>query len=126
MLHCLNSHIFAGQIIFFMKQLKKRWGVTSNIQLTIIFIVFAITGSASALLTKPLLSIFEITYSNTSLFWFVFFKILILFPVYQVLLVLIGSFFGQRVFFWNFEKKMLNRLHLKKFVIWIENKFGWD
>lgn len=109
-----------------MKQLKKRWGVSSNVQLTIIFIVFAITGSASTLLTKPLLSIFGVTYNNTPLFWFITLKILLLFPVYQVLLVAIGSIFGQHTFFWNFEKKMLQRLKLGKLAFWIENSLGWN
>ena len=36
-----------------MKGLKQRWGVTTNWQLAIIFVVFAITGSASAYLSKP-------------------------------------------------------------------------
>lgn len=109
-----------------MKQLKKRWGVSSKVQLTIIFIVFAITGSASTLLTKPLLSIFGVTYNNTPLFWFITLKILLLFPVYQVLLVAIGSIFGQHTFFWNFEKKMLQRLKLGKLAFWIENSLGWN
>ena len=37
-----------------MKKLKKRWGITSNFQIVIIFIVFAITGSTSALISGPL------------------------------------------------------------------------
>ena len=36
-----------------MKGLKQRWGLTSNWQLAVIFVVFAITGSASAYLSKP-------------------------------------------------------------------------
>lgn len=127
--HCdiLPIPIYLQTIInLFMKQLKKRWGVTSNAQLTIIFLVFAITGSASTLLTKPLLSIFGVTYDNTPLFWFITLKILLLFPVYQVLLVFIGSIFGQHTFFWNFEKKMLYRLKLGKLAFWIENSFGWN
>ncbi|MFN3942639.1 MAG: DUF6787 family protein [Flavobacterium sp.] len=109
-----------------MKQLKKRWGVSSNAQLTIIFLVFAITGSASTLLTKPLLSVIGVTYNNTPLFWFITLKILLLFPVYQVLLVAIGSIFGQHTFFWNFERKMLLRLKLGILVNWIEKRFGWN
>jgi hypothetical protein len=35
------------------EELKKRWKITSNFQLAIIFIVFAITGSTSAWLSKP-------------------------------------------------------------------------
>ena len=37
------------------KRLKKKWGITSNAQLVIIFIVFAITGSASAKMATPFL-----------------------------------------------------------------------
>ena len=37
-----------------MKRLKEKWGIQSNTQLTIIFIVFAITGSCAAKLAEPL------------------------------------------------------------------------
>ena len=37
-----------------MKKLKERWGITSNFQIIIIFIVFAITGSTSAYISGPL------------------------------------------------------------------------
>ena len=37
-----------------MKRLKERWGITSNFQIVIIFIVFAITGSTSAYFSGPL------------------------------------------------------------------------
>ncbi len=40
-----------------MKKLKERWNVSSNWQLTIIFIVFAITGSTAAYLSKPVLQL---------------------------------------------------------------------
>ena len=36
-----------------MKKLKEKWGITSNFQLVIIFIVFGITGSASAIISGP-------------------------------------------------------------------------
>ena len=38
------------------KRLKKKWGISSNVQLVVIFIVFAITGSASAKLATPFLN----------------------------------------------------------------------
>jgi hypothetical protein len=46
---------------------------------------------------------------NTSawIFWPV--RVLIVFPIYQVLLVAMGWVFGQFHFFWDFEKKMLSR-----------------
>ena len=37
-----------------MKKLKERWGITSNFQIVIIFIVFGITGSVSAYISGPL------------------------------------------------------------------------
>ena len=37
-----------------MKKLKERWGITSNFQIIIIFIVFGITGSVSAVISGPL------------------------------------------------------------------------
>ncbi|MBC5838615.1 DUF6787 family protein [Flavobacterium muglaense] len=94
-----------------MKGLKKRWGITSNFQLTIIFIVFAITGSASAWLSKPVCFWLGITKEDWGL-WFTPVRLIIIFPLYQVLLVVNGFLFGQFKFFWEFEKKMLKRLGL--------------
>lgn len=94
-----------------MNKLKERWGVTSNFQLTIIFIVFAITGSASAWLSKPFCIWLGITNEDLG-FWFTPVRLLLIFPIYQVLLVLIGFIFGQFKFFWAFEKKMLKSMGL--------------
>ncbi len=95
----------------FFEKLKLRWQVTSNWQLVVICIVFAITGSASAFATAPLLTALGITKElGLLLYWL--FRILILFPTYQILLVLIGTLLGQHKFFWAFEKKMLKRFGL--------------
>nr|WP_314895534.1 DUF6787 family protein [uncultured Flavobacterium sp.] len=94
-----------------MSDLKKRWGIETNLQLTIIFIVFAITGSASAWLSKPFCFWLGITKSDLG-YWFTPVRLLLIFPLYQVLLVLIGFIFGQIKFFWAFEKKMLKRMGL--------------
>ncbi|TQD40162.1 DUF6787 family protein [Haloflavibacter putidus] len=101
-----------------MKKLKERWGISSNFQLTIIFIVFAITGSLSAYLAKPVLDLLNLTRDNFSEsfffggFIYYFLRIALIFPIYQVLLVFNGWIFGQFKFFWAFEKKMLSRLGL--------------
>ncbi|HEY4616658.1 MAG TPA: DUF6787 family protein [Flavobacterium sp.] len=92
-----------------MKALKKRWGIESNFQLTIIFIVFAITGSTSAWISKPVCIWLGILKEDFG-FWHTPMRLLIIFPLYQVLLVLIGFLFGQFEFFWAFEKKMLKRM----------------
>lgn len=90
-----------------MQKLKTRWGITSNFQLTVIFIVFAITGSTAAYLSKPILKYIGITKGDTSLWIYYPLYIVLIFPVYQVLLVGFGFLFGQFKFFWAFEKKML-------------------
>ncbi|MFV8352080.1 DUF6787 family protein [Flavobacterium sp. XS2P14] len=91
-----------------MNKLKQRWGIETNFQLTIIFIVFALTGSASAWLSKPFCIWLGITKGDLG-YWFTPVRLLLIFPIYQLLLVLIGFIFGQFKFFWAFEKKMLKR-----------------
>ena len=99
-----------------MKKLKERWGISSNWQVVVIFIVFSITGSTSAKIAGPIVEFLGITQENTSgwIYWPV--RILLIFPVYQVLLIIFGWIFGQFQFFWAFEKKMLRRLGFAKFL----------
>ncbi len=94
-----------------MEKLKQRWGVESNFQLTIIFIVFAITGSASAMVSKPVCLWLGITKADFG-FLFTPIRLILIFPLYQVLLVIIGFLFGQFAFFWKFEKKLLRKFGL--------------
>tara|TARA_B110000240_G_C13049963_1_gene262897 strand:- start:161 stop:466 length:306 start_codon:yes stop_codon:yes gene_type:complete len=98
-----------------MKKLKEKWGIRSNFQLLIIFLVFSVTGSLSLWVAKPLLDFIGLEEATLSpwIFWPI--RILIIFPIYQILIVIIGALFGQFKFFWNFEKKMLSRLGFKRF-----------
>ncbi|TDN85865.1 hypothetical protein DET49_11627 [Salegentibacter sp. 24] len=99
-----------------MNKLKARWGIDSNWQIFIILLVFAITGSTSAKLAEPvcnLLGIYESS-SHWAVYWSA--RIILIFPIYQVLLVSFGWIFGQFQFFWAFEKKMLSRLGFSKLL----------
>ncbi len=100
-----------------MQRLKERWGISSNFQLIVIFIVFAITGSSSVYVAKPFLMFIGLQQANfpgtwwgDALYWTL--RILLIFPFYQILLVIFGWLLGQFRFFWTFEKKMLGRLGL--------------
>jgi hypothetical protein len=106
-----ENHNFVLLYTLVMKKLKQRWGVQSNFQLTIIFIVFAITGSASAMVSKPVCVWLGITKDDFGLF-FTPIRLFLIFPLYQVLLVSIGFLFGQFAFFWKFEKKLLRQIGL--------------
>ena len=86
-------------------------------QLAIIFIVFGITGSLSVRLSGPVLTFLYIlpeTFSDhflgQMLYWVL--RIAVVFPIYQVLLISVGTLFLQHRFFWNFEKKMLRKMGL--------------
>ncbi|MGB1044480.1 MAG: DUF6787 family protein [Flavobacteriaceae bacterium] len=96
-----------------MNRLKAKWEIESNAQLIIIFIVFAVTGSTASKIAAPVIHFFGI-YSETYpiLYWPL--RIILIFPLYQVLLILFGWIFGQFKFFWTFEKKMLKRLKILK------------
>ncbi|MEM7187721.1 MAG: DUF6787 family protein, partial [Bacteroidota bacterium] len=45
-------------------------------------------------------------------FWYWTIRLLIIFPIYQVLLVFFGWLYGEFTFFWGFEKKMLRGMGL--------------
>ncbi len=100
-----------------MQRLKERWGIHSNWQIIVILIVFAITGSSSVWVARPVLDWIGLDslrdleqWWGSWLYWTL--RILLIFPIYQVLLVAFGWLFGQFQFFWNFEKKMLQRMGL--------------
>lgn len=96
-----------------MKRLKEKWGITSNFQLFIICVVFAITGSLSVLITEPvILFLFgDLDGLDPLLSWLL--RILIIFPIYQALLLFFGFIFFQYKFFYQFEKKFLKKIGLK-------------
>ena len=77
-----------------MKKLKERWGITSNFQIVIIFIVFGITGSVSAYISGPLTNIII---GESELHWLIklLIRIIVLTPIYQVLLLVLGYIFFQ-------------------------------
>ena len=93
------------------EKLKKRWEINSNWQVIIILIVFTITGSTSVYIAKPVIEFLGITKElGGFVYWFL--RILVIFSLYQILLITYGWLFGQFNFFWNFVKKFLSRLGL--------------
>ena len=82
-------------------------------QLIIIFVVFAVTGSTAVYASGPFLVFFGINSETlpTLVFWPL--RILIIFPVYQFLLIIIGTMAGQFKYFWEFEKKFLRRIGIR-------------
>ncbi len=91
------------------EKLKKRWQIESNFQLILILIVFSITGSASAWVSKPFVEWLGLSGESMHPVLFTILRLILIFPIYNVLLIIIGTIFGQFKFFWAFEKKMFSR-----------------
>ena len=94
-------------------KLIKIFKVKDLYQLIIIFIVFGITGSLSVVLGKyVLINIFGESFLNNDYYWFL--RLILIFPIYQVLLIVVGALFGQFRYFWEIEKKILIKMRLIK------------
>lgn len=98
--------------LWLFSRLYKRWGVEYRWELIAIFLVFALTGSTAGKLSNPIMEMIGLDKNIVSgwIYWPV--RILMIFPIYQVLLVFIGWIFGQYSFFKNFAVKMVSRLGL--------------
>ncbi len=95
------------------QKLVKIFRVKNIFQLLIVFTVFGITGTLSVVIGKFILDeLLEIDIPNSGLYWFL--RIVFIFPVYQVLLIVVGTLFGQFRYFWEIEKKILVRMRLIK------------
>tara|TARA_Y100001933_G_scaffold253821_1_gene294649 strand:+ start:19129 stop:19644 length:516 start_codon:yes stop_codon:yes gene_type:complete len=108
--------IFVKFFLWCFKKLENRWKTNFKWEMIAIFIVFALTGSASGKLAGPLVHWIGLDNDNVpgAIYWTL--RILLIFPIYQILLVVIGWLFGQYRFFWDFEKKMLKRMGLGAFL----------
>ncbi|SEB45034.1 hypothetical protein SAMN04489761_0791 [Tenacibaculum sp. MAR_2009_124] len=95
-----------------MEKLKQRWGISSNLDLIAIFIVFAINGSFAAWVAKPITAFIGLSPQTISPWFYWPLRILLIFPIYQTTLPIVGWIFGQFKFFWEFEKKFLSRIGL--------------
>lgn len=98
------------------EKFKERWNITSNFQIVLIFIVFAINGSFAAWIATPITGLIGISSEATNPWIYYPIRILLVFPIYQLTLPIVGFVFGQFKFFWAFEKKMFSRFRRKSKV----------
>ena len=102
--------------LFLFKKLESKWNLQYKWEFISVFLVFAVTGTSSIFIARPIIKLIGITKENLNLIAYWVLYIIIGFIFYQILLVLIGWLFGQFQFFWKFEKKMLRRLGFKRFL----------
>ncbi len=96
------------------EKLKAKWNVKSNFQVVMILLVFSITGSIAVRIAGPVLGFINVHKEtmNPFLFWPI--RVLIIFPIYQFMLLIVGTLLGQFKFFWEFQKKTVGRMFGKK------------
>ncbi len=100
-----------------MDKLKLRWGITNNWQILAILLVFAINGSFAAWVSKPVTGFFGLSAETAKpYFLYLTLRIILIFPIYQLTLPIVGWFFGEFKFFWEFEKIMFRRLGFGKLL----------
>lgn len=95
------------------EKLKLRWNITSNFQVIVILVVFAITGSTTVYLKKLIFDLINIT-PETHLLLKIPLYIIVVLLVYNLLLLVFGFVFGQFRFFLEFEKKFFSRILFRK------------
>ena len=102
--------------LYIFKKLEHKWILKYRWEMIRVFIVFAITGSSSVFVGRPIMELIGITKENLNpfIYWILFIILGLIF--YQILLVTFGWLFGQFNFFWEFEKKMLRRFGLGRFI----------
>jgi Na+-driven multidrug efflux pump len=89
------------------EKLKNRWKLESAWQVAVVLVVFACTGFTILFIKKPLLNWLAGEQGDTTLASVLYY--LFILPLYNVVLLGYGFIFGQFNFFWNFEKRFMER-----------------
>lgn len=97
------------------EKLKNRWKLESAWQVVIVLIVFACTGFTILFIKKPLLSWLAGEQGDTTLASVLYYVFIL--PLYNIVLLGYGFIFGQFKFFWEFEKRFMER-----FFSWLKRK----
>lgn len=96
------------------EKLVNKFKANSIRHLFIIFIIFAISGSGSLFISSPILIVLGLDKLITFYPLYIFVRIILIIPIYQFILIIIASLFGEFDYFWKFEKKFLQRLRIIK------------
>ena len=83
------------------------FGANSKLHLIKIFIIFGLAGSLSVVLSEPLLQLVSIEkfISNKFFYWLI--RLILIFPIYQFVLIGLALVFGEFRYFKKFFKKFI-------------------
>ena len=97
------------------ERLKTRWKLKSAGQVVIVLVVFACTGFTIFFLKRPLLSWLAGEQGDSTLATVLYYVFIL--PLYNIILLGYGFIFGQFQFFWDFEKRFMER-----FFTWFKSE----
>jgi hypothetical protein len=97
-----------------LKKLITKFNAQSLYHLSIIFLIFALSGSGSLLIASPIFTALNLKELIDFYPLYLLVRIILFIPLYQILLIIIATVFGEFKYFWNFEKKFFKRLKLMK------------
>ena len=96
------------------QDLIKKFNAKSKVHLLVIFLIFGLSGSFSLWVSSPIMSALELKSILNNYVLYIFFRVLIIIPIYQLILIIIATLFGEFEYFWRFEKKFLKRIKIIK------------
>ena len=97
-----------------LEKIIKIFNADSLSHLIIIFIVFGITGSMSVVLSEQILNYLRLDKITNYVAVQMLLRIFVILIVYQALLIVVGSIFGQFYYFRKIQKRFLVRIRLIK------------
>jgi len=93
----------------FLERLKEKWGLKSLTQVIMILLIFSLTGMTVVLIRPIIFNWFN--YDQETPFWIkTVTYVLLIFPMYQFLILVYGALLGQFSFFWEKEKKLFRAI----------------
>lgn len=93
------------------QKLKTRWGISSNFQVAVILLVFALTGFSTLFSHNYIDGLLGI--DDDTAFWIeLLVFVLLILPVFNMFLIIWGTLLGQRKFIVKFIKAKINFLKL--------------
>ncbi len=89
------------------ERLRARWKLKSAAQVVIVLLVFACTGFTILFIKKPVLNWLAGEQGDSTLATVLYYIFIL--PLYNIILLGYGFIFGQFRFFWEFEKRFMER-----------------
>ena len=96
------------------QNLIKKFKAKSKVHLLVIFIIFGLSGSFSLWISSPIMSALDLKNMLNNYPLYIFLRFLIIIPIYQIILIVIATIFGEFNYFWRFEKQFLKRMKIIK------------